>query len=693
MRLLALGLLILCACGDNIRQGEPRLVVTKGDELRTTEGGGTATFTVGFDQPTAMMVTLTSSELSEGTVAPATIALAPTDVEGVLVTVIGIDDDMLDGDQPYTIRVDAGPHGIEDVAVTNLDDDQSVVGGADVSPTSGTTTEGGGVATFTVKLTAPPTADVTIPLSSSNTGEGTVSPAQLVFTSQNWNTTQTVSVTGVDDDIDDGDKTYSAIVGAATSTDPRYNGMNPADVALMNTDDDTRGFDVSAVSGTTSENLTTATFTVALTSEPTADVTIGLTSDDTTEGTITQASLVFTAADWDTPQTVTVTGADDTIVDGTVTYQIVLAAATSADAGYMGLDPPDVTLMNTDNDGSTIVVTPPANGITTSEAGQVGTFTIVLTSQPSGNVTIPVSSSDQTEGLPQVSAVVFTPLDWNLPQTVSVDGQDDTLADGPVQYSILLGAASSSDPDYDTEDPPDVPATNLDNDNALIVVFPTNGLFTSEFLDTDEFTIVLASQPTAPVTIPLSTSDATEGTIFPTNITGVTFTPLDWNIPQTITIRGVDDPDPDGNVVYSIVTGPATSLDPAYDTVNASDLTVTNIDNETANVFVQARKTLSTNETGGPSGQATFRIRLTTVPTDTVTCTLASNDLTEGQVSPQTVVLSTTNFQTVTISGVDDAIDDGDVRYTILTAPCTSNDPNYNQRNPRDVSVLNIDND
>ena len=72
---------------------------------------------------------------------------------------------------------------------------------------------------------------------------------------------------------------------------------------------------------------------------------------------------------------------------------------------------------------------------------------------------------------------------------------------------------------------------------------------------------------------------------------------------------------------------------------------------------------------------------------------MSSNDLTEGQVSPQTVVLNNTNFQTVTISGIDDALDDGDVRYTILTAPCTSTDPTYDQRNPRDVSVLNIDND
>ena len=271
--------------------------------------------------------------------------------------------------------------------------------------------------------------------------------------------------------------------------------------------------------------------------------------------------------------------------------------------------------------------------------------------------------------------------------------QDDMIADGPIQYTILLGAASSTDPDYDTEDPPDVPATNLDNDNALISVFPTDGLFVSELLDSDELSIVLTAQPTAPVTIALSSSDATEGTIFPTNITSVTFTPLDWGVPQTVTVRGVDDPDPDGNITFSIVTAAATSLDPAYDGVDAPDVPVTNFDNETANVFVQARKTLATNESGGPAGQATFRVRLTTTPSGPVTCTLSSSDLTEGQVSPQTLVFNTTNFQTVTIAGIDDTLTDGDVRYTILTAPCTSTDPNYDQRNPRDVSVVNLDND
>jgi hypothetical protein len=62
-----------------------------------------------------------------------------------------------------------------DISVTNRDDDTA---GITVIPTSGlVTTEAGGTASFTVVLDAQPSANVTIPVSSSNTAEGTVSPA------------------------------------------------------------------------------------------------------------------------------------------------------------------------------------------------------------------------------------------------------------------------------------------------------------------------------------------------------------------------------------------------------------------------------------------------------------------------------------------------------------------------------------
>ena len=108
--------------------------------------------------------------------------------------------------------------------------------GFTVSSISGNTTEAGGTATFTVKLNIQPTANVTIGVSSSDTTEGTVSPSLLTFTSANWNANQTVTVTGVNDSLDDGNQSYTVVLAAASSSDSGYSGLNPNDVSVTNTD-------------------------------------------------------------------------------------------------------------------------------------------------------------------------------------------------------------------------------------------------------------------------------------------------------------------------------------------------------------------------------------------------------------------------------------------------------------------------
>ena len=49
--------------------------------------------------------------------------------------------------------------------------------------------------------------------------------------------------------------------------------------------------------------------------------------------------------------------------------------------------------------------------------------------------------------------------------------------------------------------PPDVSATNIDDDVAGFTVTPTSGLVVTEYLDTDTFTIVLNTPPLANVTV------------------------------------------------------------------------------------------------------------------------------------------------------------------------------------------------
>src|SRR5262249_57462473 len=107
----------------------------------------------------------------------------------------GVDDQKVDGNAPYTKGAGVVPgtdtspsrrHTDLDVSVTNLNNDTV---GFTFSATSGlVTTEAGGTATFTIKLNSQPTGTVTIPLSSNNTAEGTLSPASLTFSASNLNT-------------------------------------------------------------------------------------------------------------------------------------------------------------------------------------------------------------------------------------------------------------------------------------------------------------------------------------------------------------------------------------------------------------------------------------------------------------------------------------------------------------------------
>src|SRR5207344_1853599 len=228
----------------------------------------------------------------------------------------------------------------------------------------------------------------------------TVSPASLVFTPTNGTTAQTVTVTGVDDTVADGPITYTIVTAPAVSTDTNYNTRDAADVLVTNTDNDTAGITETAATMplTTTEAGGTATFTVVLNTMPTAPVTIALSSTNATEGTVSPASLVFTPTNGTTAQTVTVTGVDDTVADGPITYTIVTAPAVSTDTNYNTRDAADVLVTNTDNDTAGITVTAATTPLTTTEAGGAATFTVVLNTMPTAPVTIALSSSNTAEG-------------------------------------------------------------------------------------------------------------------------------------------------------------------------------------------------------------------------------------------------------------------------------------------------------
>src|SRR5690606_15483405 len=141
--------------------------------------------------------------------------------------------------------------------------------------------------------------------------------------------------------------------------------------------------------------------------------------------------------------------------------------------------PDDVSVTNTDNDSAGITVNP-TSGLVTTEAGGTATFTVVLDTQPSADVSIALSSSDTTEGTAAPASLTFTAANWNIAQTVTVTGVDDNEADGDMAYELRpAGATLSPDPSL-FRAPDDVSVTNTDNDSAGITINPTSGLVTTE---------------------------------------------------------------------------------------------------------------------------------------------------------------------------------------------------------------------
>ncbi len=205
----------------------------------------------------------------------------------------------------------------------------------------------------------------------------------------------------------------------------------------------------------TTESGGTVSFNVSLSVKPTANVTFNLSSTNPNEGVLSKSSLTFTSANWNIPQIVTVTGVDDTLVDGNKAYQIVTSPAYSNDLRYNNFNPIDVSITNLDNDRSGITVTP-TTGLVTTEQGGTSSFVVYLNAQPTSNVTLTMSSSNTKEGTISLSTLVFTPTNWMVAQIVTVKGVDDHVSDSNKMYSIILNPLTSADKSYAGLNPPDV---------------------------------------------------------------------------------------------------------------------------------------------------------------------------------------------------------------------------------------------
>ena len=103
-------------------------------------------------------------------------------------------------------------------------------------------------------------------------------PSSLTFTAGNWNTSKMVTVTGKEDDVDDGNVDYD-ITLTPSSTDTIYNNLSPVTVPVTTPDDDGPPTVMLALSSTAiTENGGVATVTATLSGKSSQAVTLTVTT-------------------------------------------------------------------------------------------------------------------------------------------------------------------------------------------------------------------------------------------------------------------------------------------------------------------------------------------------------------------------------------------------------------------------------
>jgi|GEM_PF-2455872 len=268
----------------------------------------------------------------------------------------------------------------------------------------------------------------------------------------------------------------------------------------------------------------------------------GATVDVTTPGGASCSATVQGNGSWSCTLTGNLVNGDD-------------ITATQTDEAGNESDPTTVTggLDTEAPDAPTI--TTPQNGTTINNASPV------ISGMAEANSTVTVSNQNgvvceaQTNASGQWSCVPSSPLADGLQQieAVAADAAGNESQPGTSSFTVNSGASHT------------------------LIIDDATDLTTTEAGGTDSFTIVLPLTPTADVTVNLSSSDTTEGTVSPTT---VTFTTANWNQPVTVTVTGVDDQIYDQDQSYTIDFSPLSSTDNNYNGVPVNSVDVINEDDD-----------------------------------------------------------------------------------------------------------------
>ena len=305
---------------------EPPMLVLSDTSVSVPEEDATGvTYTVALaTRPDEdVTVTLSGHASTDLTISGATLSAAntltftTTNWQTAQTITVKAEDDADGDDDPVTLTHTAGGGEYDgetvDLAVTVVDNDRAIVLSASSLEVQEEDATG---ASYTVALATQPDQDVTVTVSGHDSTDLTLSGdidgcGILCFTTDNWQTAQTITVKA-EDDTDDAD---DPVTLTHTAGGGEYDGVT-VDLPVTVIDND-RGIVLSASSlEVKEEDATGVTYTVALATQPDEDVTVTVSGHASTDLTLSGLSssntLTFTTTNWQTAQTITVKAEDDT---------------------------------------------------------------------------------------------------------------------------------------------------------------------------------------------------------------------------------------------------------------------------------------------------------------------------------------------------------------------------------------------
>ena len=337
------------------------------------------------------------------------------------------------------------------------------------APTSVTVVEGED-ATYTVRLGTAPTGTVTVTPSSDN-ADVTFAPASLTFTTGNWNSPKTVTVSAAMD-VDGTDDTATL---SHTASGGGY-GSVTGNVGVMVTDNDVPRLLFSTTSLLVTEGGST-TYRVRLGMMPSGTVTVTPSRTGSSDVTFAPASLTFTTGNWNSPQMVTVSAGEDSDQNND---EATLSHGASGGGYHAVTGNVEVAVTVNDND-----VLPPCTncvwitgGSDITEGGDAN-FTVHANPAPSADMTVRLvvfdarGLSDFLNGGDSFSKQVTIRRGTTAAMYTATTQDDSTHeADGDVRVRISSGRAGGRT--YFRHDPYTASVTVRDDDTALPAHVPPN---------------------------------------------------------------------------------------------------------------------------------------------------------------------------------------------------------------------------